>query len=442
MTASLQSRRSISNVPIKLDASQTNAGEVKKVTPVARPVEKAALEVGPVKKVTPDYASTIYDSIRPVVSSILSVTDKFQIKSSRTKGAVLQCGNEEDDHEDGFGTSILPLKVASGKRLYVDNPLVLVLGMYADKDEHADQDALPELILGLCCNNWGMYHGRNALIEAFLAVMGPNHQSKLSIHAAIYALELNTDALSEIIGKQDSEALQDEASIRKLHADGFRSSAAKYGIELDLIEQNTSRRFGDHCVTRTVSKEAFVEELSLLTVQAVERALASDKACLDLVVEILKHRRHLQDNLSTKRFRRAPVQNLIQEAIEGLTKILARHVREEDLVVAPQIPGWRSYIESVGGADKAVLGLLCHSIDVMAGCVARSKEDIAPDVAERLVLTVLEKESRVLEYSFNQVYEMMPAATECQKMYIYRRLGDLRLFSTMACGVVEMGGKL
>ena len=402
-----------------------------------------------VKKLIPDYENAMYDDLRQAVTSIITVSSKFELKSSRTKGVVLVCGEASASAEaTGFGVNILPLMVrGAGPRVFYEaNILILVLGKYASAKDHSrcpiTDEKLPELILGLCCNNWGMFHGRNALIEALLEILGPERQSNLTIHSAIYALEFNTAALRQIIAPSEQEAVtvDKEHVTRTLHANAFAASAKHYGLAFDNLEDRQ---------IDGVSKEAFVEELSQAAISAVERTLSSTttgRCAIDLVLEILKLRRLIQDNLTNKRFRRARSQNGIEDASCKLCKLFEAYFQSPKLETAEQLQGWDAYTTAQGGAASTVLGLVCHSIDVLAGCVARSAAKITPDLAERLVLTVLTKENRLMEYTFNQVYELMPSQQDQEhqfssSLYIYRRPGDLLLFSNMPCGVVEMGGK-
>lgn len=404
-----------------------------------------------IKKLSPDYANSIYDSLRGSVSAILAVSSKFHLEGSRSKGVVLVCGSNDDDaKEAGFGASFVPLKTSDPHevRFYTDNPLIPALALYArlqvasaDDDDDKDKDKalqVPEVVLGLCCNNWGMYYGRNALIEAILEVMGPDHAAKLSIHTAVYSLDFNTRALSKILldsphGHQDADS---EKADRQFHAAAFQASAAKYHIGFDVIEKDTERFAG-------VSKSDFAQELSSAVAQAVERTMANDgKSVTGLMMDMMRHRCMIQNNLSNKRFRRAPSQNGIAAARRELATLLVENFGGAEMPLAESTPGWKTYTSSMGGAAPALLGLFCHALDVMAGCVARSsKAQVCPDMAERLILTVLDREHRLMEYCFNQVYELMPCPTRPQ-MYLYRRLGDLSLFATMPCGAVDMGGKL
>lgn len=403
-----------------------------------------------IKKLIPDYENPMYDELRQAVTSILAVSSKFELKSSRIKGVVLVCGEASASAEEtGFGVNIIPLLVrgAGPGVFYETNSLILVLGKYASENDPSQgpvkDEELPELILGLCCNNWGMFNGRNALIEALLEILGPEHRSKLMIHSAIYALEFNTAALRQIIDPSEQEAVMgdNEHGTRTLHANAFAASAKKYGLAFDSLEDRQ---------IDGVSKEAFVEELSQATISAVERTLSSTtgRRAIGMVLEILELRRLIQDNLTNKRFRRARSQNGIEDASCKLRKVMEAHFQSPTLDTAERLAGWDAYTKAQGGAASAVLGLVCHSIDVLAGCVARSPAKITPDLAERLVLTVLAQENRLMEYTFNQVYELMPSQPQDQEqstgssMYIYRRPGDLLLFSNMPCGVVEMGGKL
>ncbi|CAB9507388.1 expressed unknown protein [Seminavis robusta] len=427
-----------SNDKSKSSAMATRMGKMK-------PTKDAA----PLKKLSPDFDSPIYDDLRASVNAILEVSTMFELKSSRAKGVVLSCGSSDpDSKEAGMGVSLLPLKTMSAQPgvLFTDNPLISVLGSYAsnqmddsddedDASEPSDDELLPQLVVGLCCNNWGMYYGRNALIEAILEVMGSDHACKLSIHSAIYALDFNTQALSKILltPQNDHDA---EKADRALHAVGFEATAAKYNVGFDAIEKDQDLFAG-------VSKTDFVEELSNAVSQAVERTMANDgKTVTSLVMEVLRHRKLIQKNLSNKRFRRAPSQNGIATACKKLGELVALNFGSPDLSLAQKIPGWKDYTESHEDAAHALIGLFCHSVDVLAGCVARApNSEVTPDLAERLIFTILEEDNRLMEYCFNQVYELMPSETE-PKMYVYRRLGDLGLFSTMDCGALDMGGKL
>ena len=416
----------------------------------SNPVKESDNQAVRIKKLSPDYENSIYDSLRPCVSAILNVSSKFQLKSSRTKGAVLICGEPNTSAEEkGFGLSILPLKARSGgPGFYVDNSLIVTLGKYARQQDREEEpvvdDDLPELILGLCCNNWGMCNGRNALIEAMLEILGSEHRSKLSIHSAIYALEFNTRALRDIIlpSEQEAATVEEEHSTRIMHANAFAASAETYGLDFDSLLEGRQ--------IDGVSKKAFAEELSQATIEAVERTLSSatGRHAIDLVLQMMKHRRLIQDNMTNKRFRRQRSQNDIEAVSRRLKELFSVNFQARELELAEQLPGWQAYVKTNGGTASAVLGLMCHSLDVLAGCVARSKAEITPDVAERLVLTVLTKENRLMEYTANQVYELMSPPEQQQqqqqppRMYIYRRPGDLLMFSTMPCGVVEMGGKL
>jgi hypothetical protein len=123
-----------------------------------------------IKKLSPNYDNSIYDSLRASVSAILAVSSKFHLKSSRSKGVVLVCGSNDDEaKEAGFGSCFLPLKTSDPVevRFYTDNPLIQALAQYArlqlgssNYDDDKDKEnalTVPELVLGLCCNNWGMY---------------------------------------------------------------------------------------------------------------------------------------------------------------------------------------------------------------------------------------------------------------------------------------------
>jgi hypothetical protein len=406
---------------------------------------------GLIKKLSPDYDNSIYDELRDSVSAVLAVSSKFHLKSSRSKGLVLVCGsNNEEAREAGFGASFVPLMTSDPHdvRSYTGNPLIPALAQYArfqlqplDDDDEEEEDTaiqLPDLVLGLCCNNWGMYYGRNALIEAILEVMGPDHFANLSIHTAVYALDFNTRALSKILldSPQRHQDADSEKAARELHAAAFQASAVKYNLGFDVIEKDTERFVG-------VSKSAFVQELSSAVAQAVERTMASDgKSVTRLMMDVMRHRCTIQNNLSSKRFRRAPSQNGISTACRELTALFAANFGSAEMSLAESTPGWKAYTTSMGGAAPALLGLFCHALDVMAGCVARSsKAQVSPDMAERLILTVLDREQRLMEYCFNQVYELMPSSTKPQ-MYLYRRLGDVSQFATMPCGAVEIGGNL
>jgi len=401
--------------------------------PSAKPAAKTT-------KISPNFEDPFYDSLRSSVDAILQVSTKFLIKESRTKGAVLVCGEDTPSaQEEGLGISILPLKIRNGPPgTFEDNSLIQALGHYAQRNS----SYRPELVLGLCCNNWSMYYGRNALIEAILEVLGPENKSKLSIHSAIDALDLNPKALGCIICPSEQEeatAIDEEQATRMLHANAFAESAKTYEVGFDTIQ--------DRCMIAGVSKKAFVEDLSKSSIQAVERTLSSrttGQRAIDLVLEILKHRRLIQTNMNNKRFRRARSQNSISDISRHLREIFAAHLDVDDLPLAHQLPGWDDFTKANGGVASAILGLVCHSIDVLAGCVGRSSAEITPAIAERLVLTAMARENRLMEYAFGQVFELMPSDVlddkeEC--VYIYRRPGDLQMFSTMTCGVVEMGGK-
>lgn len=202
------------------------------------------------KKVVASFWDKTYDSIRKDVQAILAVSTKFRlVEDHKTKGAMLICGDtkkpakpnvpsdSEDDIEsrddaslgspkdsnmtrDGHGPTLVPLKAPQGTGLFVDNPLIAVLAKYArlqtersvESSEGTEpQEQLPELILGLCVNNWGMYGGRHALIEALLEVIGPLQGHKLSIHTAAYAKYFNTDVLRYLLPSADFDV---EESIR------------------------------------------------------------------------------------------------------------------------------------------------------------------------------------------------------------------------------------
>ena len=361
------------------------------------------------------------------------------------------CGKDEDADDEaaeaGYGTTIVPLKLTEGRpAVCVDNPLIHTLAKFASlANQHQagkTGENLPDIVLGLCCNNWGMYSGRNALIEALLEIMGPCFSHKLSIHSALYALEFNTRAVEKTVPL--AATVEEERATRKFHAEGFQESARKYSIGLDLIEENHNR-------FDALSKEEFVDLLSSITVETVERALSSDlrRRVLDLVGEILVERRRIQENLSNKRFRRARSLNGINDLEKELQRLLEEHFSDAEELLDCQlcqlllIPGWEKFTESAGGAASAVLALFCHSVDVLAGCIAKSNAKVTPRLAERLVLTILQKDNQLLEYVFNQVYDLMPSASgEPTRMYIYRSIEDIRLFSAISCGVADMGGKL
>jgi hypothetical protein len=320
--------------------------------------------------------------------------------------------------------------------------------MYANRqqDQPLDEDdvdrELPQLIIGLCVNNWAMFHGRNALIEAILELLSPIHHSKLSIHSAVYACEFNTSVLSTIIpassSPEEAKALEDEKAVRVLHAEGFEEAATKYKIGFDTIQDDIERFEG-------VGKEAFTAELSGVTIRVVENCLSSPfgKQFLEHVLDVCLVRRLINKNLINRRFRRAPSQKKIRQSLEAIMAILTAPeiLGTLELPCASMLPGWDAYVKSHGGAAETIFGLFCHSIDVLGGCVGRSKSEVSPDLAEKLVLAILKKENRILEYSFNQVYELMPVPGE-ERLYVYRGLEDLHLFSLMKCGVTDMGGKL
>jgi hypothetical protein len=77
-----------------------------------------------VKKLVPDYENAMYDGLRADVTAILFVSSKFTLAVSRPKGALLKVG-DESRNDDGYGVSLIPLKVFDGSSgYYVDNPLI------------------------------------------------------------------------------------------------------------------------------------------------------------------------------------------------------------------------------------------------------------------------------------------------------------------------------
>ena len=420
-------------------------------------------------KVAPSFCNTVYDSVRADIQDILAVSTKFRlVDDHKTKGVMLVCGDinkpakphvpsgsedkvesRDDDSrgsskdsnmtEDGYGPTLLPLKAPQGTGLLVDNPLIAVLAKYARLHQESSfessecpkpQEQLPELILGLCVNNWGMYGGRHALIEALLELMGPLQGHKLSIHTAAYAKYFNTDVLRDLLPSADFDV---EESIRLFHADAFEDTALAHKIGFDTVQI-------DHCLFGDdVTKAAVVEELSNATMEAVKRT-PHTQLC-KLVLEVLENRRLLQENIKTKGFRRRPIQNKIKESSTKMLDILVANFGSPSIVHAIKIPGWDNYVESQGGVAIAVMAFFCHSLDVLAGSVGRSDAQISMELASNLVEATATPSNRMMEYCFNQLYELTPVP-EKPRIYIYRGLEDLRLFSTMTCGVVDMGGKV
>lgn len=217
------------------------------------------------------------------------------------------------------------------------------------------------------------------------------------------------------------------------HADAFEDTALAHKIGFDTVQIDHGM-FGDD-----VTKVAVVEELSNATMEAVKR---TDHTQLSkLVLEVLVNRRLLQENIKTKGFRRRPIQNKISTKITQMLDILVANFGSPNIVNASKIPGWDTYVDSQGGVAIAVMAFFCHSLDVLAGSVGRSEAEISPTLASDLVEAIATPSNRMMEYCFNQLYELTPVP-EKPRIYIYRGLEDLRLFSTMTCGVVDMGGKV
>jgi hypothetical protein len=108
----------------------------------------------------------MYDSVRSQVSCILTVSTNFVLESSTV------------DRKEKV--RLIPLKTLYCKSgLYFDNPMIATLAEYASYLPGLDNKPLPEIILGLCVNNWGMYNGRNALIEAILGILGPEYRTSV-----------------------------------------------------------------------------------------------------------------------------------------------------------------------------------------------------------------------------------------------------------------------
>jgi len=418
------------------------------------------------KRVAPSFTDDVYDSLREDVQSILAVSTKLiLIENHKTKGVLLQCGDAEEPEKphvavlrqtqdaattrddecsssseasettkDGYGLTLIPLKVVDGEGIFVDNPIIAILANYARFQKVSTTDIvepeLPELILGLCVNNWGMYSGRHALLEALLEVLGPTQRHKLSIHTAAYAKYFNTDVLRHLLPSADFDA---EERVRLFHADAFEETAMQHNIGFDTVQEDHGR-FGDG-----TSKAAVVAELTNATMTAV--AKASQEQICKVVLEILTLRRLLQDNIGTKGFRRRPIQNKIKDAIASLLELLVANFGNPTLKCTTKLPGWGDFVDSQGGVAIAVMALYCHSIDVLAGSVGRSDADVSETLAAGIVEAIVTPSNRMMEYCFNQIYELTPVP-EKPRMYIYRGLEDLKLFSNMPCGVIEMGGKL
>jgi hypothetical protein len=186
-----------------------------------------------------------------------------------------------------------------------------------------------------------------------------------------------------------------------------------------------------------------VKELSKATVQAVERTLSCSRGMvvIDLVVDILSCRRQIRVNLNNKKFRRNPIQRQIKNAAAKVLDLIVVDFDTSEMSCAASIRGWDAFSSTHGGTAQAVLAMFCHSVDALAGGIARSDIEITHDLAEKLVLSILNLEFGMTEYTFNQVYELMPSPNS-PRMYLYRSLEEVSLFSTMNCGFVEFGGKL